>query len=124
MRTPSNFICLVSKNSATVIQTELLADFFNNPNYGWRLKPSNPCKKLVADLSVCDIIIRARVFDLMNFNDCLDFEIFINKNRKRKSSISNIKKKINAHNFYQVFQYWQSFLALTLLMGISLPNTF
>lgn len=117
MRTPSNFICLVSKNSATVIQTELLADFFNNPNYSWRLKPSNPCKKLVADLAECDIIVRARVFDLANFNDCLDFEIFINNNRKRKSSISNVKKKINAHNFYQVFQYWQSFFGADVTNG-------
>ena len=116
-RAPSQFFCLVSKNSAVYFQTELFADFFNNNSYDWDLKPSNPCKKLVAELINFDSLIRARVFDLNNFNDCLAFEIFINNNRKRKSSRSNVKKQINALNFYQVFQYWQSFFGADVSNG-------
>ena len=116
-RAPSQFFCLVSKNSAAYFQTELFADFFNNDGYDWDLKPSNPCKKLVADLINFDSLIHARVFDLNNFNDCLAFEIFINNNRKRKSARSNVKKQINALNFYQVFQYWQSFFGADVSNG-------
>ena len=116
-RAPSQFFCLVSKNSAAYFQTELFADFFNNAGYDWDLKPSNPCKKLVADLTNFDSLIRSRVFDLNNFSDCLDFEVFINNNRKRKSARSNVKKQINALNFYQVFQYWQSFFGADVSNG-------
>ena len=116
-RSPSQFICLVSKNSAAILQTELFADFFNNAGYDWDLKPSNPCKKLVADLADFDSLIRAKVFDLNNFNDCLAFEIFINNNRKRQSARSTVKKQINALNFYQAFQYWQSFFGADVSNG-------
>ena len=116
-RAPSQFVCLVSKNSASILQTELFADFFNSNAYDWDLKPSNPCKKLVADLINFDSLIRARVYDLNNFSDCLDFEIFINNNRKRQTSLFKLKKQINALNFYQVFQYWQSFFGADVSNG-------
>ncbi len=114
---PSENICVISKNSAAVFQTELFADFFNSNAYDWDVKPSNPSTNLITDLSKFDSMIRARVYDLHDFKDCLAFETLINNTRKRKPKDSKVKKQINAQNFYQVFRYWQSFFGADVANG-------
>ena len=116
-RAPSQNICVITKNLAAFFTTDDFAAFFNNPNYDWDLKPSKPCKKLVDDLASSEIIIHAHVYDFANFHDGLAFETLINNTRKRKSALFNVKKQINQQNFYQVFQYWQSFFGADVANG-------
>ena len=117
-RAPSENICVVTKNFAAFFQTKLFADFYNDKSvYDWDLKPSAPCKKLVADLAASEIICAAHVYDFSVMQAEIAFVALISNTRKRQSALANVKKQITAQNFYQVFQYWQSFFGAAVENG-------
>ena len=117
-RTASEYICVVSKNFAAYFETELFAEFYNDKKiYDWDLKPSSPCKKLVADLASADVVIHAHVYDLSVLQEEIAFSTKIMEIRKRKISLFNIKKEINQNNFYQVYQHWKSFFGEAVQNG-------
>ena len=47
-RVLSQNICVVTKSLAIFFPTEIFSAFYENHNYDWDLKPSSPCKRLVA----------------------------------------------------------------------------
>ena len=104
----SQNICVVAKKFAALFPTETFAAFYDKNSYDWDLRPSSPCKKLVADLETSEIITRAHVYDLTDREgDCLLFVNLIERTGK-KNYDSTVKKQINQNNFYQVFKYWES----------------
>ncbi|MBR7025259.1 MAG: hypothetical protein IKI08_04565 [Selenomonadaceae bacterium] len=107
-RVLSQNICVVTKNFAVFFPTEIFAAFYENQSYDWDLKPSSPCKKLVADLEASEIIQAANVYDFSLIESEIAFATLIEKTRKRQSSLFNLKKEINENNFYQIFIYWKS----------------
>lgn len=117
-RVISENICVVAKNFAAFFPTEIFSDFYSDrARYDWDLKPSSPCKKLVAALEVADSITRAHVYDLSNFADCLDFEVRMNQTRKRQISLFKLKKQITEKNFYQIFGVWKNLFGAAVLNG-------
>ena len=111
-RVPSRFICVVDKNEAVLIETIELKDFYYTSNnakkYDWDLKPSNPDKKLIEDLSKTKSIIDAYVY---NFSDIESQRNFIDKINLYKNgeqlSLFDDKKEINEYNFYPIFLCWR-----------------
>lgn len=108
-RSPSENVCVVTKNRAAFFKTEIFADFYSNDGYDWDLKPSAPCKRLVADLSAADSLIHAHVYDFSVYQEEIAFVNLIERTRKRQSSLFQLKKQITAQNFYQAFLHWQNF---------------
>ncbi len=47
--TPSENVCIVTKNFAAIFHTTDFADFYTKNTYDWDLKPSSPCKKQITD---------------------------------------------------------------------------
>lgn len=112
IRVPSVRICIVDKNEALFIETEKLKDFFyisKATNYDWDLAPSNPCKKLVYDLSQSNEIKNIYVYQLDNSESEREFieKLDSYRNGEQLSLFGN-KKEINELNFYDIFEYWQS----------------
>lgn len=116
-RAPSENICVVSKNFAAFFPTENFADFCAEENYDWDLKPSAPCKKLVADLTNFSAVIHAHVYELADFHEQLAFETLINNTRKRQLSLFKLKRQITAQNFFQVFRHWKKFFGDAVANG-------
>ena len=108
-RTPSENICVVSKNSAAFFPTETFADFCAEENYDWDLKPSAPCKKLVADLTNFSAVVHAHVYELADVQEDIAFATLIMSVRKRQLSLFKLKRQITAQNFFQVFRHWKNF---------------
>jgi len=115
---PSDNICVVTKNLAVFFPTQTFSAFFNdNSSFDWDLKPSLPCKKLVAALADFEPVIHAHIYDFSNYHEQLAFETLINNTRDRKIPLFNQKKEITRHNFFNVFQYWQSFFGKDVANG-------
>lgn len=110
-RPPTNSICVVTKNLAALLPTE---DFFNYYDkskdriYDWDLPPSNPCKKLVADLADDKILRECHVFDFVDPDDLKNFVAQIKQLIKRKAAEGDVKKEIDEHNFYDIFDSWRA----------------
>ena len=66
---------------------------------------SSPCPKLVDALADSDILRNARVYDLSEYKDELDFTKLIENIRRRQYSVV-AKKRITEMNFYQIFEDW------------------
>lgn len=116
-RSPSDNVCIVTKNFAAIFPTTDFADFYTKNTYDWDLKPSSPCKKLVADLTRSEIVIHAHIYDFSNVQEDIAFATLIMNIRKRQSSLFNLKKKITDKNFYQVFQHWKKFFGEAVQNG-------
>lgn len=101
----SQNICVVAKKFGVLFPTETFSAFYEENYYDWDLRPSSPCKNLVNDLEFSENI-RTHVFDLTDFNDCLNFADLIGNIRK-KNYDSAVKKQITEQNFYQVFKLWE-----------------
>lgn len=108
---PSKFICGIDKNSAFIIESAQLKNYYlksSRKNYDWDLAPSNPCKKLVADLTNDDSIINLHVYHFNQPEDNDNFIIKIKSLLTEQTKLFDEKKEINEDNFYEVFLYWQS----------------
>ena len=117
-RSPSDNICIVTKNFAALFPTTDFSDFYNDKTiYDWDLKPSSPCKKLVADLTRSEVVIHAHIYDFSNIQEDIAFATLIMRIRKRQSSLFNVKKQITDKNFYQVFQHWKNFFGEAVQNG-------
>ncbi|MBR3498403.1 MAG: hypothetical protein IKO05_05355 [Selenomonadaceae bacterium] len=116
-RAPSENICVVSKNFAAFFPTETFADFCAEENYDWDLKPSAPCKKLVADLTNFNAVIHAHVYELADFHEQLAFETLINNTVKKQRYRSTVKRQITVQNFFQVFRHWKKFFGDAVANG-------
>ena len=116
-RTPSENVCIVTKNFAAIFPTTDFADFYTKNTYDWDLKPSSPCKKLVADLSRAEVVIHAHIYDFSNVQEDIAFATLIMNIRKRQASLFNLKKQITDKNFYQVFQHWKKFFGEAVQNG-------
>lgn len=113
----SENVCVVAKNSAAIFKTEIFADFYSNNTFDWDLKPSSPCKKLVAALAAFEPVIHAHVYDFSVVQEDIAFATLIMNIRKRQSSLFNLKKQITEQNFYQVFQHWKNFFGEDVANG-------
>mgnify|MGYP003302059131 CR=1 FL=1 len=112
IRVPSVRICVVDKNEALFIETEKLKEYFyvsKATNYDWDLAPSNPCKRLVHDLSRSNEIRNIYVYQLDNSESEKEFveKLYSYRNGEQLSLFGN-KKEINEINFYDIFEYWKS----------------
>ena len=117
-RSPSENICVVTKNLAAFFKTTTFSDFYSDKIiYDWDLKPSSPCKKLVADLTRFEPIIHAHIYDFSNVQEDIAFATMIMNIRKRQIPLFSQKKQITEQNFYQVFQHWQKFFAEDVANG-------
>ena len=102
----SQNICVVSKKFGAVFATKDFAAFYEKNSYDWDLRPSSPCKNLVADLQTSEIITGAHVYDLSDRNgDCM---MFVNRVQDIRKPDFSVKKQINQNNFYQVFELWRN----------------
>lgn len=112
IRVPSTRICIVDKNEAIFVETEQLKNYYyisKSMKYDWDLAPSNPCKKLVSDLSNDNIVRDIYVYHLDNLESEREFIHKINLYRNGEQlSLFGDKKEINENNFYEIFEYWQS----------------
>ena len=111
VRVPSSRICIVDKNEALFIETDKLKDYYlisKSSKYDWDLAPSNPCKKLVNDLSKCDVVKNAYVFHFNNSESEKDFINKLNLYKYEQLSFFGNRKEINEINFYEIFEYWKS----------------
>ena len=116
--TPSENVCIVTKNFAAIFPTTDFADFYSDKIiYDWDLKPSSPCKKLVDDLTRSEVVIHAHVYDFSNVQEDIAFATLIMKIRKRQIPLFNVKKQITDKNFYQVFQHWKNFFGEAVQNG-------
>lgn len=117
-RSPSDNICIVTKNFAAIFPTTDFSDFYNDKTiYDWDLKPSSPCKKLVADLTRFEVVIHAHIYDFSNVQEDIAFATLIMRIRKRQIPLFNVKKQITDKNFYQVFQHWKKFFGEAVQNG-------
>ncbi|MBR0289092.1 MAG: hypothetical protein IJQ82_08945, partial [Selenomonadaceae bacterium] len=82
--TPSENVCIVTKNFAAIFPTTDFADFYTKNTYDWDLKPSSPCKKLVDNLTRSEVVIHANVYDFSNVQEDIAFATLIMKIRKRQ----------------------------------------
>ncbi|WP_077230005.1 hypothetical protein [Clostridium baratii] len=112
VRTPSTYICIINKHEALFVEVEELKDYFYKSkalNYDWDLAPSNPCRKLVSDLSNSSVVKELYVYHL---DDSESEKEFISKLESYQSgeqlSLFGNKKEINENNFYNIFKYWES----------------
>ena len=116
--TPSENVCIVTKNFAAIFPTTDFADFYSDKIiYDWDLKPSSPCKKLVDNLTRSEVVIHAHVYDFSNVQEDIAFATLIMKIRKRQIPLFNVKKQITDKNFYQVFQHWKNFFGEAVQNG-------
>lgn len=116
-RSPSENVCIVTKNFAAIFPTTVFADFYTKNTYDWDLKPSSPCKKLVADLTRFEVVIHAHIYDFSNVQEDIAFATLIMRIRKRQIPLFNVKKQITDKNFYQVFQHWKKFFGEAVQNG-------
>lgn len=117
-RSPSENVCIVTKNFAAIFPTTDFSDFYNDKTiYDWDLKPSSPCKKLVADLTRFEVVIHAHIYDFSNVQEDIAFATLIMRIRKRQIPLFNVKKQITDKNFYQVFQHWKKFFGEAVQNG-------
>ncbi|MBR1729800.1 MAG: hypothetical protein IJ728_09790 [Selenomonadaceae bacterium] len=108
---PSKYICGIDKNSAVIFETVSLKNYYlksNRKNYDWDLAPSNPCKKLVADLENDPLIQNVHVYDLSNVEDENNFVDRLKYLLNEQIQLIEVKKEINEDNFFEIFQYWRS----------------
>ena len=108
---PSKYICGIDKNSALIVETVKLKNYYlksNRRNYDWDLAPSNPCKKLVADLENDSSIQNLHVYDLSNVEDENNFVDRLKYLLNEQIQLIEVKKEINEDNFFEIFQYWRS----------------
>lgn len=106
-RPPTNFICVVTKNFAAILPTEIFTDYFTDQKiFDWNLSPSTPCKKLIEALKNFQPLRDCIVYD---FSDALSENIFIDRiNSLKKSTLPPSSKIIIAeNNFHTVFDSWQ-----------------
>ncbi len=114
-RPVSQNICIVTKNFAAIFPTESFAAFYDDKNaYDWDLAPSSPCKKLVNALSVSELIINAKIYDLAVYTVEIAFVADIERIFNGKSR--NIKQ-ITEQNFEQIFIYWQKLFGAAVKNG-------
>jgi len=106
-RPVSKNICVVTKKAAVFFPTEIFSDFYEEEDdaFDWDLAASSPCPKLVDALADSDILRNARVYDLSEYKDELDFTKLIENIRRRQYSVV-AKKRITEMNFYQIFEDW------------------
>ena len=108
---PSKYICGIEKESAILIETTKLKNYYqksNRKNYDWDLSPSSPCQKLVTDLATDKIIQNCHVYDFTKSQDEAQFIEEINNCLTTQHSLFDDKKEINEDNFYDIFKYWES----------------
>ena len=110
-RTPSHFICVVTKFAAAIIETDSLKNYYlwsKSQAYDWDLAPSSPCKKLVAALSKDKILRDCHVYDFKTPEDEKIFSKRLKENLDAQISLFDADKKIiDEFNFYEIFEYWQ-----------------
>ena len=106
-RPPSQNICIVAKKFGALFPTETFAEFYERNYYDWDLKPSSPCKKLVADLADFDAVKNAHVYEFADTHgDGMNFVTRV-QNIRNQYVDSPVKKQINEQNFYEVFKSWE-----------------
>ena len=103
-RPVSQNIAIVTKSAAVIFPTETFADFYDDDNFDWDLKPSSPCKLLVNALANSDSIKSATIYDLDAYNVEIAFATNINNIFQGKS---RVVKQITEQNFEKIFLYWQ-----------------
>lgn len=110
-RALSNFICVVTKNSAAILPTTNFKTYYSEPNksdFDWDLAPSSPCKKLIAALNEDKTLRDCHVY---NFQNPSDEKFFIARTKEylqEQHTLFEDKKVINEDNFFEVFEYWQN----------------
>ncbi|MBR1579855.1 MAG: hypothetical protein IJ668_05085 [Selenomonadaceae bacterium] len=111
MRVPSRFIAVVDKQSAAIIKSELLSNYWLKSKrahkYDWDLAPSTPCKKLIADLSVEPLIVDCHIYNFADESDQQNFVELLNNYLQSQPTLFELKKEITEDNFYAIFQYWE-----------------
>lgn len=110
IRTPSNQICVVSKNFAVIAPTENFSDYYlksKAKNFDWDLAPSSPCKKLVKALADFDFLKNIHVYDFSVSEDENIFTAKLKESLNAQLSLFEDKKIIDEYNFYEIFKYWQ-----------------
>ncbi|MBR4153272.1 MAG: hypothetical protein IKT98_09990 [Selenomonadaceae bacterium] len=103
-RPVSQNIAIVTKSAAVIFPTETFANFYDDDNFDWDLRPSSPCKLLVNALANSDSIKSATIYDLDAYNVEIAFATNINNIFQGKS---RVVKQITEQNFEQIFLYWQ-----------------
>ncbi|MBQ7476735.1 MAG: hypothetical protein IJT06_05000 [Selenomonadaceae bacterium] len=119
IRTPSNSICIVTKNFSVLAPTNTFSNFYSKSkakNFDWDLAPSSPCKNLVAALIQYSALKNLHVYDFSIPEDQNIFIKKINQEFSQQLSLFADKKIIDEYNFFEIFQYWQK------LFGNSVEN--
>lgn len=116
-RTPSQNICIVTKNSAAVFKTDSFDNFIKRKSYDWDLAPSSPCKKLVDDLKNFYAVQAAHIYDFSDAEDANNFVALINRNLSKEFSLFDERKEINEQNFYEVFKSWEKIFGAAVENG-------
>ncbi len=110
-RALSNFICVVTKNSAAILPTADFKNYYTEPNknnFDWDLAPSSPCKKLIAALTEFSSLRDCHIYDFQTPADENNFIARLRYNLQEQLSLFHDKKVINEDNFFEVFEYWQN----------------
>mgnify|MGYP002624028715 CR=1 FL=1 len=103
----TNFISVVTKNFALIAQTKNFAKFYQNKNFDWDLRPSSPCKKLVAALAENNFVKNLHVYDFSVGEDENNFIAEIQNNFAGQTELFLNRKIIDENNFFPIFEYWQ-----------------
>ncbi|MBR5913387.1 MAG: hypothetical protein IKZ58_03350 [Selenomonadaceae bacterium] len=110
VRTPSNFICIVTKNFAFIEKTDIFSNFYfksKAKNFDWDLAPSSPCQKLVDSLANFNSLKNSHVYDFYQPEDANNFIKKINQELSQQLSLFADKKIIDEFNFFEIFSFWQ-----------------
>lgn len=126
IRVPSTRICIVDKNEAIFVETEQLKNYYyisKSMKYDWDLAPSNPCKKLVSDLSNDNIVRDIYVYHLDNLESEREFIHKINLYRNGEQlSLFGDKKEIKKIIFMRYLNIGNPCLGLMLKMEEKVLN--
>ena len=99
------WICGIDKNGGFFVETKKFKKFYEDEGekYDWDLAPSNPCKKLVADIQ--RRVDGIRVYEFSQEGEAEKFkEEYHNRNSLELGLV--IPKNITKDNFYVVFREW------------------
>ncbi|MBQ7705636.1 MAG: hypothetical protein IJT73_09460 [Selenomonadaceae bacterium] len=110
-RALSNFICVVTKNSAAILPTADFKNYYTEPNknnFDWDLAPSSPCKKLIAALTEFSTLRDCHIYNFQTPADEQNFIARLRYNLQEQLSLFHDKKVINEFNFFEIFEYWQN----------------
>lgn len=108
-RTPSRFICVVTKFAAAILNTANFKNYYSASwkTYDWDRAASSPDKNLISNLAEDKNLRDCHVYNFKIREDELNFIARLKENLQVQLSLFDDKKIIDEFNFESVFELWR-----------------